>query len=69
MNKEFWEVMRDNWRIYLNKKKRGSFVHVAASMGGHNGAGWKRRKCLMRRESTIPMPLTFLITILKIRFG
>ena len=28
--------MKDNWRTYLNKNKRGSFVHVAASMGGHN---------------------------------
>ena len=30
--------MKDNWRTYLNKNKRGSFVHVAASMGGNNGA-------------------------------
>jgi len=38
VNKELWEVMRDNWRMYLNKNRRGSFMHVAASMGGHNGA-------------------------------
>jgi len=39
-NKELWEAMKDNWRTYLNKNKRGSFVfvHVAATMGGHNGA-------------------------------
>jgi len=37
-NKKLWEVMRDNWRMYLNKNKRGSFMYVAASMGGHNGA-------------------------------
>ena len=36
-NTELWDVMKDNWRTYLNKNKRGSFVHVAASMGGHNG--------------------------------
>ena len=37
-NEDFWEAMKDNWRKYLNKNKRGSFVHVAATMGGHNGA-------------------------------
>ena len=37
-NKELWEVMKDNWRTCLNKNKRGSFVHVAATMDGHNGA-------------------------------
>ena len=29
--------MKDNWSTYLNKNKSGSFVYVAASMGGHNG--------------------------------
>ena len=37
-NKELWEAMQENQRIYLNKNKRGSFLHVAATMGGHNGA-------------------------------
>jgi len=30
--------MKDDWRTYLNKNKRGSVVHVAATMGGHDGA-------------------------------
>jgi len=37
-NKELWEMMKENWRTYLNRNKRGSFVHVAVTMGGHNGA-------------------------------
>jgi len=37
VNKQLWEVMEDNWRTYLNKNKRGSFVHVATCIGDHNG--------------------------------
>jgi len=29
--------MRYNWRTYLNKNKRGSFVYITASTGSHIG--------------------------------
>ena len=36
--------MKDNWSTYLNKNKIGSFVYVAASMGGNNGVEMKEEE-------------------------
>ena len=50
-NTELWDVMKDNWRTYLNKNKRGSFVHVAASMGGHNGEEMEEEEILDEEDT------------------
>jgi hypothetical protein len=59
-NTELWDVMKDNWRTYLKKNKRGSFVHVAASMGGHNGEEMEEEEILdeedMNQSHTIHLP-------------
>ena len=59
-NTELWDVMKDNWRTYLNKNKRGSFVHVAASMGGHNGEEMEEEEKLDEEDTnqshTIHLP-------------
>ena len=34
-NELLWDNMKEHWRTYLRKNKRSSFVHIAASMGGH----------------------------------
>ena len=59
-NKELCEVMKENWRTFLNKNKRGSFVHVAATMGGHNGAEMEEEEVSdeedMNQTHTIDLP-------------
>jgi len=59
-NKELWEVMKENWRTYLNINKRGSFVHVAANMGGHNVAEMEEEEASdeedMNQTHTIDLP-------------
>ena len=50
-NTELWDVTKDNWRAYLNKNKRGSFVHVVASMGGHNGEEMEEEEILDEEDT------------------
>jgi len=52
-NTGLWEVMKDNWRPYLNKNKRGSFVHVAATMGGHHGAEMEEEEILDEEDMNL----------------
>ena len=53
-------MIKDNLRAYLDKNKRGSFVHVAASMGGHNGEEMEEDEMLdeedMNQLHTIHLP-------------
>jgi len=53
--------MKDNWRTDPNKNKRGSFVHIVTTMGGHIGAAMEEEEVsdaedIMNQAHIIDLP-------------
>jgi len=55
-----WDNMKQHWRTYPRKNKRSSFLHIAASMGGHVDEESGQEHMSGEEQERIIMTLTFL---------